>query len=84
MLRPLRDKIVVQKLVKETTTASGLALVHDQPEQPYEGTVVAVGPKVEVVKTGDTVCYGKFAGQKVTLDNQELVILVENEVLGVL
>lgn len=86
MLRPLGSRIVVQPIEKALTSPGGLALVHDITEVPNEGIVVACGPDVmsEVVYTGARVCYGKFAGQKVTLDNQALVILVENEVLGVL
>lgn len=86
MLRPLGNRIVIQPIEKELTSPGGLALVHEVHEVPNEGIVVAVGPDVmsEVVYTGARVCYGKFSGQKVTLDNQALVILVENEVLGVL
>ena len=91
-IRPLQDRIVVQRVEAETTTAGGLIIPDTAKEKPIEGKVVAVGNgkllkdgsvrKLEV-KVGDRVLFGKYSGTEVRLDGQEHLILREDDVLAV-
>lgn len=91
MIKPIKDRIVVKRKEPETKTASGIIL-QAEVEQPDEGTVVAVGSytndkgqKVELdVKVGDVVVFGKYAGQTVTIDGEELIIMREADIVGVI
>jgi len=89
--RPLDDRIVVEVLESEEKTAGGILLPDAAKEKPQRGRVTAVGPgrmlkngsRVEaLVKKGDTVIFGKYAGTDVRVENQEFKILKENEVLA--
>src|SRR5687767_12479295 len=92
-LKPLRDKVVVERSEAEERTAGGIVLPDSGKEKPNEGTVVAVGTgrvrdngdghKVEV-KKGDKVLLGGYAGSEVKLEGKELLILSENEILAVI
>ncbi len=90
-LKPLGDRVVVRPQEAEEKTAGGLFIPDTAKEKPQRGTVVAVGPgKVEngtkidmSVKEGDTVLYGKYAGTEITLDNEEVMIMRESDILGV-
>ena len=94
VLKPLEDRIVVQPLEAEQTTASGLVIPDTAKEKPQEGKVISVGPgrfddagtkRVPMdVKVGDKVLYGKYSGTEVTIDNEPLLILRESDVLAVL
>jgi len=92
-IRPLHDRLVVRRLEEETTTAGGIVLPDSAAEKPSQGEVLAVGPgKVldngEVraldVKVGDKVIFGQYGGSTVKLDGEELLILNESEIFGVL
>ncbi|HLV73735.1 MAG TPA: co-chaperone GroES [Vulgatibacteraceae bacterium] len=91
-LKPLEDRIVVQPLEAETTTASGLVIPDTAKEKPQEGTVIAVGPgrvddkgeRVPVdVKVGDVVLYSKYGGTEVKYNNEEYLVLSSRDVLAV-
>jgi chaperonin GroES len=90
-ITPLADRVVVQPQAAEETTAGGLIIPDTAKEKPQKGTVLAVGPgKVEngnkidmTVKEGDTVLYGKYAGTEITLDGDDVMIMRESDILGV-
>ncbi|OUT54929.1 10 kDa chaperonin [Stieleria bergensis] len=90
-LRPLDDRVVVQPLEAEETTAGGIVLPDSAKEKPQRGTVVAVGPgrllesgnRGEVsVALGDLVIYGRYGGSDIEVDGQEMKILRESDILA--
>ena len=92
-LRPLSDRVIVKQSEAETKTASGIVLPDSAKEKPTEGEVMAVGQGKRQgdgtlapldVKVGDRILLGKYAGSEIKLDGQELLIVREDEVLGVL
>ena len=92
-VRPLEDRLVVKPLDAETKTASGLFLPESAKERPMQGKVVATGPgkmldngtrMAMMVKKGDTVVFGKYAGTEVEIKNVKHIIVRESELLGVL
>jgi len=91
-IKPLEDRIVIQQLEAETTTASGLVLPDTAKEKPQEGKVLAVGPgriddkgnRVPVdVKEGDVVIYSKYGGTEIKYGADEYIILSSRDVLAV-
>jgi len=90
-ITPLGDRVVVKPQAAEEKTASGLFIPDTAKEKPQRGSVVAVGPgKVEngtkidmSVKAGDVVLYGKYSGTEITIDDEELLIMRESDILGV-
>ena len=92
-IRPLHDRLVVRRLEEETTTAGGIVLPDSAAEKPSQGEVLAVGPGKTLengdvrpldVKVGDKVIFGQYGGSTVKLDGEELLILNESEIFGVL
>ena len=92
-IRPLHDRVVVRRLEEETTTAGGIVLPDSAAEKPSQGEVLAVGPgkrqddgKLQEpnVKAGDRVIFGQYGGNTVKIDGEELLILGESEIYGVL
>ena len=91
-IKPLEDRIVVQAVEAETTTASGLVIPDTAKEKPQEGTVLAVGPgrfedgnRVPLdVSVGDRVLYSKYGGTEVKYSGEEYLILSARDVLAVL
>ena len=92
-IRPLHDRVVVRLLEEETTSAGGIVLPDSATEKPSQGEVIAVGPgkkgddgKVTAcdVKKGDKVLFGQYGGSTVKIDGEELLILQESEIFGVL
>ena len=92
-IRPLHDRVVVRRLEEETTTSGGIVLPDSAAEKPSQGEILAVGSgKVldsgEVraldVKVGDKIIFGQYGGSTVKLDGEELLILSESEIFGVL
>ena len=90
-LKPLGDRLIVKAIEEEETTASGIVLPDTAKEKPQKGTVVAVGPgklldsgkRVDVaVKKGDVVLYGKYSGSDIKIEGEELKILHETDLLG--
>lgn len=92
-IRPLQDRVVVKRNEEETKTAGGIVLPGSAAEKPSKGVVMAVGPgrsldngtvrKVDL-KVGDQVLFGKYASNTVKIGDEELLILSEGEIYGVL
>ena len=92
-IRPLDDRVLIKADEAEDRTSSGIYLPEQAKEKPMQGKVVATGPgKLNddgsrtplSVKKGDTVVYGKYAGTEVEIDDDKLMIVKENELLGVI
>ena len=92
-IRPLHDRVVVRRVEEETKTAGGIVLPDSAAEKPSQGEVLAAGPgKIQDngdvrpldVKKGDKVLFGQYAGSTVKIDGEELLILSESEIFGVL
>jgi len=92
-LRPLHDRVIVKRLDNERTTASGIVIPESAAEKPDQGEVIAVGPGKKAedgkvtpvdVKAGDKVLFGKYAGQAVKVDGEELLVIREDEILAVI
>ena len=91
--RPLHDRVVVRRIEAEEKTAGGIIVPDNAKEKPQEGEVVAVGPGgrddngslVELsVKAGDRILFGKWSGTEVKIDGEDLLIMKESDILGVL
>jgi len=91
--KPLGDRVVVEPIEKEETTASGIVLPETAKEKPQEGKVIAVGPgrrdeegkRIPMdVKEGDRVLFAKYAGTEVKLDDKKLLILSEKDILAII
>ena len=91
-LRPLHDRVIVKRLDQETKTASGLIIPDAAAEKPDQGEVLAIGNgKVQdngtvralEVKVGDRVLFGKYSGQAVKVDGEELLVMREEDIMGV-
>lgn len=91
--RPLHDRVVVRRVEEEAKTAGGIIIPDTAQEKPSQGEVVAVGPgargddgKIVAldVKVGDRVIFGKWSGTEVKIDGEDLIIMKESDVLGVL
>jgi len=91
-LKPLSDRIIIKALTAEEKTAGGIVLPDTAKEKPQQGEVIAVGPgrildtgKVASmdIQVGDRVYYGKYSGTEVKLNGEELVVLRQDDVLGV-
>ena len=91
--RPLHDRIVVKRITAEEKTSGGIIIPDTAKEKPMEGEVVAVGPGARNeqgaivaldVKAGDRVLFGKWSGTEVKLDGEELLIMKESDVMGVI
>ena len=91
--RPLHDRIVVKRIDAEEKTKGGIIIPDTAKEKPQEGEVIAVGPgargedgKIQAldVKAGDRILFGKWSGTEVKLDGQELLIMKESDIMGVL
>ena len=91
--RPLHDRVVVRRLEGEEKTAGGIIIPDTAEEKPSEGEVIAIGPGARDehgklvpldVKQGDRVLFGKWSGTEVKLDGQELLIMKESDIMGVI
>ena len=91
--RPLHDRVVVKRVEEDTRTAGGIIIPDTAKEKPQQGEVIAVGPgardeqgKVNAldVKVGDRVLFGKWSGTEVKIDGQDLLIMKESDIMGVL
>ena len=92
-IRPLYDRIVVRRLEEQETKVGGLFIPDSAKEKPQEGEVVAVGKGKRMedgkivpldVQAGDRILFGKYSGSEIRIDGEELLIMREDEVLGVL
>ena len=91
--RPLHDRVVVRRLTAEEKTAGGIIIPDTAKEKPMEGEIVAVGPgarneRGEIVAldvvAGDRILFGKWSGTEVKIDGEELLIMKESDIMGVI
>ena len=91
--RPLQDRVLIRRLDQEEKTAGGIIIPDTAKEKPMEGEVIAVGPGARSedgtlhpldVKVGDRVLFGKWSGTEVKVDGEDVVIMKESDILGVI
>jgi len=91
-IRPLHDRVIIRRMEEERTTAGGIVIPDSATEKPIQGEVIAVGngkilENGEVraldLKVGDKVLFGKYAGNEVKLDGEELLVMREEDIMGV-
>ena len=91
--RPLQDRVLIRRVEQDEKTAGGIIIPDTAKEKPMEGEVVAVGPGARSedgkihpldVKVGDRVLFGKWSGTEIKLDGEELIIMKESDIMGVL
>jgi len=91
-IKPLRNRLIVQRLEEQSKTAGGLYIPDSAKEKPQQGKVIAVGKgKINedgtvipmAVKSGDTILFGKYSGTEIKVDNEDLLIMSEDDVLGI-
>lgn len=92
-IRPLHDRVIVKRLEEVRTTASGIVIPDTATEKPDQGEIIAVGAGKKDengklipldVKVGDKVLFGKYAGQSVKVDGEELLVMREEDLMGVI
>ena len=91
--RPLHDRVVVKRVDSETKSAGGIIIPDTAAEKPMQGEVIAVGPGARGddnelvpldVKAGDTVLFGKWSGTEVKIDGDDLLIMKESDIMGII
>ena len=91
--RPLHDRVVVERLDQSEKTAGGIIIPDSAQEKPMEGRIVAAGPGAKAedgsvspldVKVGDRVLFGKWSGTEVKIDGEELLIMKESDIMGII
>lgn len=92
-IRPLQDRVLVRRSAEETKSAGGIILTGSAQEKPSQGEIVAVGNGKKLdngstqpmdVKVGDKVLFGKFAGSEVKVGDETLLMMVENDIMGII
>ena len=92
-IRPLHDRVIVKRMDEERKTASGIVIPDTATEKPDQGEVIAVGPGKKDdsgktiamdVKVGDRVLFGKYAGQGVKVEGEEVLVMREEDIMGVI
>jgi chaperonin GroES len=92
-IRPLHDRVVVRRLEEELTSAGGIVIPDSAAEKPTRGEIIAFGPgkildngdvRALAVKVGDIVLFGKYSGTEVKLDGHELVVMREDDIMGII
>ncbi len=92
-IRPLHDRVIVKRVEEERTSAGGIVLPGSAAEKPSEGEILAVGNGKQLdngeiraleVKVGDKVLFGKYSGNEVKVDGEELIVMREEDIMGVL
>lgn len=92
-VRPLQDRVLVERLEEETKTAGGIIIPDNNKEKPAQGKIMAVGQgylldngsyRALEVKEGDTVIFGKYAGTEVKVEGKDFLIMKQDDILGVL
>jgi len=92
-IRPLHDRVIVRRMEEERTTAGGIVIPDSATEKPVQGEIVAVGNgkildngevRALEVKAGDKVLFGKYAGNEVKIDGEELLVMREEDIMGVI
>ena len=91
--RPLHDRVVIRRLSAEERTSGGIIIPDTAQEKPIEGEIIAVGPGARNeqgqivaldVKAGDRILFGKWSGTEVKLDGEELLIMKESDIMGII
>jgi chaperonin GroES len=91
--RPLHDRVLVRRIAEETKTAGGIIIPDTAQEKPMEGEIIAAGPGARgedgklhalELKPGDRVLFGKWSGTEVKLDGEDLMIMKESDIMGVI
>jgi chaperonin GroES len=91
-IRPLHDRVVVRRMEEERTTAGGIVIPDSATEKPMRGEVIAIGAgkvldngdlRTLAVKVGEVVLFGKYSGTEVKIDGKELVVMREDDIMGV-
>jgi len=92
-IRPLHDRVIVKRVEEETKTASGIVLPGSAAEKPSQGVILAVGAGKPLdngtirpleVKVGDKVLFGKYSGNEVKVDGEEVIVMREEDIMGIL
>jgi chaperonin GroES len=92
-IRPLHDRVIVKRVEEETKTAGGIVLPGSAAEKPSQGTVLAVGSgkpldngqvRALEVKVGDKILFGKYAGNEVKVDGEDVIVMREEDIMGIL
>ena len=91
-VRPLRDRVIVQRIAEQEKSRGGIIIPDTAKEKPQEGRVVAVGRGRQEdgkivpmdVKAGDKILYGKYSGSEIKLDDEEYLIMHQDDILGIL
>ena len=92
-IRPLHDRVIVKRVEEETTSAGGIVLPGSAAEKPSQGVVLAVGAgkvldngtvRALEVKVGDKVLFGKYSGNEVKVDGEDLIVMREEDIMGIL
>ena len=87
-IQPLSDRVLIEPVAAETTTASGIIIPDSAKEKPQKGTVVAVGKGTKgepmTVKVGDLVLYGKYAGTELSVEGNDYLIMRESDIFAIL
>lgn len=86
-IKPLADRVIVKPAAAEEKTAGGIIIPDTAKEKPQRGTVVAAGPGKKdepvTVKVGDTVLYGKYSGQEISIEGDDYLIMRESDILAI-
>lgn len=92
-IRPLQDRVIIKRMEEEKTSAGGIVLPDSATEKPIKGEVIAVGngkvldngeTRAVDLKVGDQVLFGKYSGTEVKVDDEELLVMREEDIMGVL
>ncbi len=92
-IKPLHDRVIVKRIEEDTTTSGGIIIPDSAKEKPQEGEIIAVGEgkykedgsrQTLDVKEGDRVLFGKYSGSEITIDGEELLMMREDEILGII
>jgi chaperonin GroES len=92
-IRPLHDRVIVRRLEEETTSPGGIVIPDNAKEKPSRGEIIAVGlgkqldngdVRALAVKAGDKVLFGKYAGTEVKVDGEEILVMREEDIIGVI
>ncbi|RLA68633.1 MAG: co-chaperone GroES [Epsilonproteobacteria bacterium] len=82
--QPLGNRVLVERLADATTTASGIIIPDNAKEKPSHGKVVAISEEVEDINVGNTVVFGKYSGNELSLDGTEYLIMEADELFGIM
>ncbi len=92
-IRPLHDRVIIKRVEEEAVTAGGIVLPGSAAEKPSQGVILAVGPGKSLdngqvraldVKVGDKVLFGKYSGNEVKVDGEDVIVMREEDIMGVL